>query len=731
MNFDIRPDWMSLEEWEESLRRRNGSDRGGGESLPPHPDDPGPQAGDPGPGFGGDAGAGGPRGNGGGSGDADGAGDGASDDRSQDHSDGDGADGDQEEQQSKDDEPPDLFETLLARANALKPGDDAGLRAILQAAIAAFFSDIRCFPILAAASAALGCSYEEVEKVLKKERRAERRRSDPRPTIVIEPGEIPRIVQEIEAALLASGLQIYQRAGKIVRPAKIELQTYDGKTFKGHAIEIMSGYAVREYAERAARFEKWDRRAKDYVICDVRLDIIHSLEGRTASLRLPVLSTLASCPSISAEGVILDRRGYDPKTEVLYDPLGVKFPRVPEAPTDIEIKDAFGRVNHVFHTMDADFETPPDKGVALSTLMTSVARRGLDFAPMHGMDAPVQGSGKSMVHIIAAVLLTGNFPVVITPGKTEEEFEKRLGTAHMRGDPIIVIDNVTQPLTGEYLAQSITQPAFSPRILGKSEMPPIENRHFTLPNGNNLRVKGDIPRRIVICRIDPKCAAPERRVFKFDPVAHAFANRAQLVVDILTLLKAYHKAGRPNSVGLNGFEKWSRTVRSTVIWLSKKFPEAKLADPFITNDRIREKDPELENLTSILTAWHKILGDRRVTVADVVAAADAKRPEIERAYSAVMVDNERGEKVNETKTTIIHNYVHPEFREAILDVAGQGGKINNRLLGQWLSHFEGRRIVRDDGSQLTLTRAKHLGKSIVKDGAAMWQVTVVDSENRG
>jgi hypothetical protein len=329
------------------------------------------------------------------------------------------------------------------------------------------------------------------------------------------------------------------------------------------------------------------------------------------------------------------------------------------------------------------------------------------------------------------VLLTGNFPVVITTGKTDEEFEKRLGTAHMRGDPVIVIDNVTQPLSGEYLALSITQPAFSPRVLGKSEMPPIPNRHFTLPNGNNLRAKGDIPRRICICRIDTKCAAPEHRVFNFDPVAHAFANRPELVVDILTLLKAYHNAGKPNFVGLLGFDKWSSTVRSTVIWLAAKFPEAEIADPWITNDRIRQKDPELKNLTVVLTGCHELFADKHVTVADVAAAADAKRPEIERVIGSTIVVNERGEAVNESKITIIHVYVNPVFREAILEVAGQGGKINNKALGTWLSNFEGRRVVHEDGSLLTLKRPNRNGKPLIRDGAALWQVVQVKAVKKG
>jgi hypothetical protein len=61
---------------------------------------------------------------------------------------------------------------------------------------------------------------------------------------------------------------------------------------------------------------------------------------------------------------------------------------------------------------------------------------------------------------------------------------------------------------------------------------------------------------------------------------------------------------------------------------------------------------------------HELFADKHVTVADVAAAADAKRPEIERVIGSTIVMNERGEAVNESKITIIHVYVNPVFREA-------------------------------------------------------------------
>jgi putative DNA primase/helicase len=70
---------------------------------------------------------------------------------------------------------------------------------------------------------------------------------------------------------------------------------------------------------------------------------------------------------------------------------------------------------------------------------------------MHGFDAPVAGSGKSMLVDIASMIASGHEALVMTVGKSEEEFEKRLGAALLAGDPMINLDNCERPLGGELL----------------------------------------------------------------------------------------------------------------------------------------------------------------------------------------------------------------------------------------------------------------------------------------
>ena len=522
-----------------------------------------------------------------------------------------------------------------------------------------------------------------------------------RPEIVIVPGQTKRIVDEIEAALLGSDLPLYKRGSLIVSPGFSELPTWDEKTIIAQAIGERGNHGLVEDAEAVADFFRPDEEG-ELKPCGLPMRLTLTLKDRKDKLRFPVLVGICNTPSISIKGELLDEPGFNPRTGILYDPLDVVFPRIPDLPVKSDITAAFDRVLTLLHTLDRDFVKPEDKGVALSTIMTPIARRGLNHAPLHGMDAPVAGSGKSLIFEIASILATGHGAVVMAQGETQEEFEKRLGTVLMRGDQLIVIDNCDNPLEGQTLNQCITQPLVQCRILGKSEMPWVQTAAMVGANGNNLLLKGDMVRRSIVGRLDPKCARPETRQYNFDPIAYAHENRPQLVVDILTLLKAYHNAGCPDRPPeLQSFVHWSNTVRACIIWLGKAYPDAKLDDPCKTMDRVRGADPVLGQMRTVLAAWHGMFASEKKTSGDAVAAANATKQRV--------VELESGKTVTE------RFYLNPALRDALLSVAGRNGRIDISTLGRWLGKHAGRQVDFDDGSFQTLTFAG------LRDGNRQWQ----------
>ena len=240
----------------------------------------------------------------------------------------------------------------------------------------------------------------------------------------------------------------------------------------------------------------------------------------------------------------------------------------------------------------------------------------------------------------------------------------------MRGDPLIAIDNCDAPLEGPLLNQMLTQMQIELRVLGFSKMVTAATSAVVTATGNNLVVKGDATRRAVVGRLDPKVERPELRFFNYDPIADAKQNRGELVVAVLTILKAYHNAGQPNRPSpLQSFVEWSDTVRGALLWLGQ-------GDPVGTMMRLRKTDPVVANLKAFLTVWHDHFGADPITAAAVVAKAEETI-----TFEKAVGSEDR-----------IRRHAHPLLRDALLLVAGRSGKIDTRLLGNWLGRSAGRVI---------------------------------------
>jgi putative DNA primase/helicase len=265
----------------------------------------------------------------------------------------------------------------------------------------------------------------------------------------------------------------------------------------------------------------------------------------------------------------------------------------------------------------------------------------------------------------------------------------------MRGDPLIAIDNCERPLEGDLINQALTQTWVNLRILGQSQAIKARCASLITATGNNLTLKGDVTRRSLVSRLDPKCERPELKQFDYDPIFDAKENRGHLVADALTILRAYQCAGRPNPPPpLQGFVEWSNTIRASLIWLGE-------ADPVKSMDRLRETDPVLANLKTVLTAWRDEFGDASTTTNDVVAAA-----------------------ANATQATPEPGTLD-RLRDALLVVAGRGGKIEIRLLGQWLGKNVDRVVDLGGGDLVVLEKAGLL------HGVQQWRVVSQEHEQQG
>jgi hypothetical protein len=180
--------------------------------------------------------------------------------------------------------------------------------------------------------------------------------------------------------------------------------------------------------------------------------------------------------------------------------------------------------------------------------------------------------------------------------------EKRLGAALIAGDVLIAIDNCEEPLGGELLCQTMTQTSLKVRILGKSVNAEVPSNAAIFATGNNLTFEGDMTRRALRATLDAGVERPELRAFDRDPLAMVIERRGDYVSAGLTVLRAFHIAGRPQQrAPLGSFTDWSRWIRDALIWLGE-------ADPCDTMEVSRGADPKLEALTSVLEGWREVIG---------------------------------------------------------------------------------------------------------------------------
>jgi len=123
---------------------------------------------------------------------------------------------------------------------------------------------------------------------------------------------------------------------------------------------------------------------------------------------------------------------------------------------------------------------------------------------------------------------------------------------------------------------------------------------------------------------------PEEREFKIADLKEYLAqNRKPLAVAALTILRAYHLAGRPsqNLPAWGGFESWSRLIREAIVW-------ARLPDPCLTRENVIANDPEIEEAGALLAALSEAFGTGGFTAKDVIASA-TDNPELTTALLSV------------------------------------------------------------------------------------------------
>lgn len=431
-----------------------------------------------------------------------------------------------------------------------------------------------------------------------------------------------------------------------------------------------------------AKLADWRRLARngDLVPAHPPTPLVKSLLA-TPDPGLPVLAAIVTTPVFGRNGALLTEPGYHPDARLLYQPTpGFVVPPVPERPTRSEIATARSLIVDDM-LGEFPFTSSAERAHAVALLLLGFLRAMIDApTPLHLIEKPTPGTGATLMVDAIATVLTGVSASVMTEGRDDEEWRKRV-TAKLRQIPsLVLIDNLRHPLDSSALAAALTAPYWEDRILGASEMTRLPIRCVWMATGNNPEFSNEMARRIVRIRLDARVDQPWRREgFRHpDLMSWVRANRPRLVAACLTLCRAWIAAGRVRGTrSIGSYETWSRVMGGVL--------DIAGIEGFLANldEMLAAADGEGAVWRSFVGGWWDRFGTAEVGTGDLYEVALTCEPPL-----SLGTGGDRSQRTRLGKALA-------RMRDRVFDIDGR--KVRVRTLGvshqakRWQLTFEGER----------------------------------------
>jgi hypothetical protein len=349
--------------------------------------------------------------------------------------------------------------------------------------------------------------------------------------------------------------------------------------------------------------------------------------------RLPPLNGIASAPLLQDDGTINSAQGYDLTTGMWCENVPDFTGLVPERPTKDDAAVAFCLVRECFKTFcfaDAETIEPPGGGVAtvdtskapgkdessfLVALLTAVCRPSLHLAPgVLLRAAPVSGAGvgKGLLARCICIIAFGREPHAVTAGANAEELEKRIAAELIEGSPALFLDNLNnRAFRSDLLASAITERPARVRLLGRSQMVPLNASAFVILTGNGLTVSEDLARRFVAVDLDARTEDPEVRAFATDIRVEVTQKRRELLAALLTIWRWGRIATdiKPG-IALGSFAQWCRWVRDPLLALGCRDPVERVGEA-------KQRDGRRQAVADLFAIWWDKHQDHPVAIREL------------------------------------------------------------------------------------------------------------------
>jgi len=400
-------------------------------------------------------------------------------------------------------------------------------------------------------------------------------------------------------------------------------------TSEGSRLPVLKALNHSLLRYEAARAATWYRREgdgrntrEDEVIPPLSV-IQDMLAYPITRVPLPILEHIVETPVFAPNGTLQASPGYHVSGQVLIClDEGLDIPSVPPSPTAADVQRALKLIDDLIH--DFPFVGDADRTHAVALLLLPFVRDLIQGpTPLHLIEAPSPGTGKSLLARALLMPSSGERIGAMTYGRDEDETRKRIVTALLEARPAILIDNVNQTLDSAALSSALTEPVFSDRLLGTNGMLNLPVRCAWMATGNNPTLSTEIARRSIRIRLDASVDRPwQRDVDGFrHPALLAWAteHRGELIWAALVLAQRWIVAGRPPARGrsLGSYESWSTVIGGILAHAG--------VPGFLENlDELYERaDSEGTVWRRFVEAWWEAHHDSTVGVADLYNLAEA------------------------------------------------------------------------------------------------------------
>ena len=423
--------------------------------------------------------------------------------------------------------------------------------------------------------------------------------------IVVNDRQLPAVTSDALAALAAANdpPTLFRHGDHLAR-----LRLPGGRP---PLLEALAEPAARGELARAATWVATQRHAPPLNVSPP-LEVVRDLLARPDWPGLPRLEAVVECPVFDAAGTLADRPGFHAASGLWYAPAeGLVVPPVPDGPTDAEVAAARELILAEW-LGDFPFADEASKATAVAVQILPLVRPMIDGpTPLHLIDAPAEGTGKTLLASVLGAVTLGRPPHPVAEGQCDEEWRKRITAMLVGGTAFVLVDNLARAVDSAALASVLTNADWSDRILGVTRMARVPNRAVWVATGNNPSLSKELLRRTVRCRLDRGRERPAEHAGFRHPRLLAWTrdHRGGLLGAALTLVRAWVARGRPPGAEVMGmYESWAEVVGGVL--------EVAGVPGLLANraEFQREQGGAQDEWPAFLAAWGRAFGDRAVDV---------------------------------------------------------------------------------------------------------------------